>query len=700
MEKLFHPRSVLVIGVSPKPENLAKNIVHNLIDFGFEGEIHLLGRKPGYFLGHRIHTEFADLPDGIEMAVILTPAATVLATMKACVAKGITRMVIESGGFREFSAAGAVLEKEIVAFASQHGVKFVGPNGISIINRHNGLCLPFMRLSSAEIREGGLSLVSQSGGMALTYLGMGSSDSLGVAKVVSMGNKSCLDESDYLAYLKDDPRTTIIGLYLEGIEDGQRLLSQCAGIQKPVILHKANTSEQSGRIARSHTAALANDDQVVDAACRQYGIYRVKTFRQFINQVKSFSLPLMRGDNLVVISRSGGHAVVAADAAAAAGFQLVEFSDEFIDFIKSRFRAKVINPTNPLDLGDLFDIDFYVTILEQVLQRPDVDGVLFNHVFQADVEGDASLRLAETINILAQRYHKPVALCVFSGEQAVTGLKRKLSFPLFTEPAEGIEALAVSRDYASRRQPLQQPMDEAVVAGGGDRQAVAAIFDEALSCQHGELLLDQVLEIFQAYDLPVLPYRIVRPGDNPAPAAAELGFPLAAKVVAAALSHKSDAGGVILGIDGPEAVRQTCAELEKNFASLPGYRGIMLQSQGQTSLEMIVGGRQDAAFGPVVLLGMGGIYAEIFQDVALRLPPLTSSLIDDMIAELKGAPILMGARGRQGVHRPTLEKVLQAVAGLLTDFPVIQQLDINPLFLDDQQGAVVDGRIILAAAKA
>ncbi len=693
MDRLFHPCSVLVIGVSPRPENLGKNIASNLIEFGFEGEIHLFGRQPGYFLGHRIHTDFSSLPDDIDLAVILTPAATVLDAVKACFRQGITRIVIESGGFRELSAAGAELEKELVSFARANGIKFVGPNGISIINRHNGLCLPFMRLSAAELKKGGLSLVSQSGGMALTYLGLGSSNNIGVAKFISMGNKSCLDESDYLAYLKDDPQTDIIGLYLEDIQDGRRLLSRVAATNKPVILHKSNTSAQSSEIASSHTAALANDDQVVDAACQQYGIFRAKTFRQFINQVKSFSLPLMKGDNLVVISRSGGHAVVAADVADEYGFNLVPFSREFTDFITSHFRAQVIKPGNPLDLGDLFDIDFYITILDQVLQRPDVDGVLFNHVFQPDLEGEASLRLALTIDELSQRYHKPVALCIFTGAQAVNRLKRQISFPLFTEPAEGIEALAVSRDYA-RRQEKAMPED-LPVRGNYDRQVVTAIIEESETLQEGVLYLDQVLDIFRAYDMPLLPYRLFFSGSSLAEIAEPLTFPLVAKVVAGSLSHKSDAGGVRLGIENQSQLQQVYDELMGRFGLLADFRGILLQTQEKSLIEMIVGGRRDESFGPVVMLGMGGIYAEIFQDVALRLPPLDEVLINDMIEILKGAPILKGARGQSGIHRPTLYRVLYSLADLLADFPVIKQIDVNPLFLSESAGFVVDGRIML-----
>ncbi|MCK4378163.1 MAG: acetate--CoA ligase family protein, partial [Deltaproteobacteria bacterium] len=414
----------------------------------------------------------------------------------------------------------------------------------------------------------------------------------------------------------------------------------------------------------------------------------------FINQVQSFSLPLMKGDNLVVISRSGGHAVVAADVAAEYGFNLVPFSREFSDFITSHFRAQVIKPGNPLDLGDLFDIDFYITILDQVLQRPDVDGVLFNHVFQPDIEGEASLRLALTIDELSRRYHKPVALCVFTGSQAVNRLKRQISFPLFTEPAEGIEALAVSRDYA-RRQEEKPMFEDLPVRGNYDRQAVNAIIEKAETSQDGVLYLDQVLDIFRAYDMPLLPYRLFFSGSALPEIAEPLTFPLAVKVVAGSLSHKSDAGGVRLGIENQSQLQPVYDELMVRFGSLPDYRGLLLQSQVSTSVEMIVGGRRDESFGPVVMLGMGGIYAEIFQDTALRLPPLNANLINDMIESLKGAPILNGARGQAGIYRPTLDRVLYSLADLLADFPVIQQIDVNPLFLSNTGGFVIDGRIML-----
>jgi acetyltransferase len=696
MERLFHPRSLLVVGVSTNPHNLARNIVFNLLEFGYDGRVVLMGKTEGNLLGHRIHADFSEIPADLDLAVILTPAATVPGIMRGCIARGIRRMVIESGGFGEFSPAGAELEKEILALAREHGVKFVGPNGISIINRHTGLCLPFMRLRPRDILPGGLSILSQSGGMALTYTGLGRAENIGVAKVVSMGNKTCLDEIDYLDYLRGDDKTTIIGIYLESIRDGRGLLAAAVRTGKPVLLHKSNTSPASQRIAQSHTAALANDDRVVDAACRQFGIHRVRTLRQFINQVKSFSLPPMRGDRLVVISRSGGHAVVAADAAADYGFALVPFSDEFSDFIRGRFRAQVINPTNPLDLGDLFDIEFYVTILAEVLKRPDVDGVLFNHVFQEDVEGESSQRLAETLCRLSREYDKPVALCVYSGERAVSRLKAKLDFPLFTEPAEGIEALAVSRDAGCRKPAAVPPADVMPAAARLEVESIRKIIAAAAARNSADLFLDEAMAVFAAAGLPVTPTVMLPPGRETATLGADLPpFPLAVKAVAAELSHKSDAGAVALGIDGAERLALTAADFAARFGSLPGYRGLLVQPMVAGAVELIVGGRRDAAFGPVIVLGMGGIYAEVFQDVAIRLSPLDDAGIDGMIASLRGASIITGTRGRPGIDRQALKAVIHAVSGLLAAVPEIRQIDLNPVTFTADGATVVDGRIFL-----
>ncbi len=695
MEKIFNPSSILVVGVSEHPNNLARNIVANLVEFGWNGDLYLFGKQAGAYLGYPIYTEMAALPDSIELAVILTPAVSVPALMRSCIDNKIRNMVIESGGFSEFSAAGRDLEEEIKALAEKHKVSFVGPNGISIINRHNGLCLPFMRLLPAEIVPGGLSVISQSGGLALTYIGLGRQENVGVAKVISMGNKSNLDEVDYLKFLAVDKETRVIGLYLESMDKGRAFMDALEGCTKPVILHKSNTSPQSQMIAQSHTAALAVDDGVVDAACRKAGVFRVDSFQQFINYTKAFSLPAMRGDNLMVISRSGGHAVVAADAAAAAGFKLPGLSEDFIAKISSQFRASVIKLTNPIDLGDVFDIDYYITILEMALERDDVDGVVLNHVFQAESELAATMRLAQKVEDLIFRYDKPVTLVLFSSVSAVSQVMEKISIPIFSEPLIALEALSVSFERVKHLAAAAAPGTLLPELAQMDVQPLFNEWLEDASRRDKTLFADQALAVLQEYGLPVAPFALARHTHELLDEGNELGYPLVLKAVVAGLSHKSDVGGVLTGVGDRRALEDVGSLLFERFSGDAGFCGVLVQKEVDTSLEMIVGARRDPSFGDVFLLGLGGVYAEILQDVQILPAPLSCEEIAVSIDRLRGAQILRGARGRAGIDLSQLNRVMAGLQALLRDYPAISEIEINPLVFSAGDVIAIDGRIVV-----
>src|SRR4030042_976001 len=357
MDQLFNPKSVAVIGVSENPDNLARIIAENLFKFQFRGEIFLVGKREGILFGRKTYTSPDELGEGIEVAVILTPAPTVPGILEACGRKKIPWAIIESGGFREYSDKGAELEKEVLRIAKKWGIRIAGPNGIGIINVENGFVVPFVKLRPEVVHKGKVSVLAQSGGVTIGYFNFLASANVGIAKMVSMGNKLDLNEIDYLKYLVQDPQTEIIGLYLEGLERGRELMEIARSTSKPIILHKANIGEGSHHIAKLHTAALANDDRVVDAALRQADIVRTRDFRSFASAVKILSLPPMKGKSLVILSRSGGIAIVAADYAERYGFKLFPLTKSFQNRIHSLFRAKVIQPTNPLDLGDLFDFD-------------------------------------------------------------------------------------------------------------------------------------------------------------------------------------------------------------------------------------------------------------------------------------------------------------------------------------------------------
>ncbi|MEA3348251.1 MAG: acetate--CoA ligase family protein, partial [Pseudomonadota bacterium] len=476
---------------------------------------------------------------------------------------------------------------------------------------------------------------------------------------------------------------------------GRDFMAALQACEKPVILHKSNTSAQSQVIAQSHTAALAVDDEVVDAACRKVGVFRAVSFQQFINYAKAFLMPAMRGDNLIVISRSGGHAVVAADAAVAFGFKLPGLSDGFISKISAQFRAAVIKLTNPIDLGDIFDIDYYITILEMALERDDVDGIVLNHVFQAESELAATLRLARQVEILTARYNKPVTLVLFSSVKAVAKIMEEISIPIFSEPLMAFEALSVSRE---RVRNLAEAADPVIPLPIIAQNATRPLFDEWLQAaarRDKTLFADQALTVLQEYGLPVAQFVLARHPHELLEEGDDLGFPLVLKAVVAGLSHKSDVGGVLTGINDRQALEDVGSLLFERFSGNAGFCGVLVQKEGDTSLEMIVGARRDPSFGDIFLIGIGGVYAEILQDVQIVPAPLSCEIIATMVDRLRGARILRGARGRAGIDLLQLNRVMAGLQALLHDYPAISEAEINPLVFAAGSCVVVDGRIIV-----
>jgi acyl-CoA synthetase (NDP forming) len=687
VEQLFYPKSVVVIGVSENPNNLGRTIVENLFEFQFNGEIFLTGQKEGILFGRRICTSIEDLKKGIDVAVILTPAQTVPGILESCGRKKIRWAIVESGGFSEYSEEGATLEKEVQRIAKKWGIRIVGPNGIGIMNVENGFVVPFVKLRRRGISKGKVSVLAQSGGVSLLYLNLLASANVGIAKVVSMGNKLDLDEIDYLKYLIQDPQTEIIGLYLESLEKGRELMEMARSTSKPIILHKANIGEGSHQIAKLHTAALANDDRVVEAALKQSDIIRTKDFRSFAGAVKILSLPAMKGNNLIVLSRSGGIAIVAADSAERYGFQLFPLAKNFTGRIHNYFRAKVIQPTNPLDLGDLFDFDLYTKILDRVLRIRGVDGILFQHG-AAGEEKEPSRRLIHAVKELSFRYQKPVALCYFTEEEEFAFIKRTLDYPIFTEPSEAFSALAVSRDhYRKQKISREKPPFYSV-----DRGRVKRLLQKAKKGKR-DLALPESFEVLQIYGIRVADYQVVYQKEDLKITMSQMEGPVALKVISPKISHKSDVGGVILNIPGLSEAEVAYEKIQRLTKGDPS--GTLVQKMVSQGKEVILGAKRDPSFGPVVLFGLGGIYVEVFKETSLRVAPINRPEAEEMISELKTASILKGVRGERPLDIGGLVEDLLRLSQLMMDFPEIEGIDINPVKVLEKGAVAVDARILL-----
>jgi acyl-CoA synthetase (NDP forming) len=687
VDQLFYPKSVVVVGVSERADNLARNIVENLFEFQFNGEIFFVGKKGGILFGRRICTSMEDLHEGIDVAVILTPASTVPGILESCGQKGIRWAIIETGGFREYSEEGAQLENEILQIARKWGIRIVGPNGIGLMNVHNGFVVPFVKLRRGPVSKGKVSILAQSGGILLGYANLLTSANVGLSKIVSIGNKLDLNEIDYLKYLIEDPQTEIIGLYLESLEKGRELMEIARSTSKPIILHKANTGESSRHIAKLHTAALANDDKIVEAALRQADIIRTKDFRSFVNAVKILSLPPIKGKNLVIISRSGGIGVVAADSAERHGFHLLPPDPKLREQFHSLFRAKVIQPTNPLDLGDLFNFDLYTNILQQVLKFPVVDGILFMHGATGE-EKEPSRRFVQAVKDLSNQYQKPVALQYNTDEEELAYIKRALDYPIFAEPEDALMALAVSRDHYRKLNILKEKPTFFPV----NRDQVDYLFQKARA-ENRDLLLPEAFEVLRAYGISVADYQVAQGKGDLRKAMEKLGKPIALKVVSPEISHKSDVGGVVLNLNDYSQAEKAYEKMDS--LSREKSAGILVQKMVPGGKEVILGSKRDPSFGPVVLFGLGGIYVEVLQETSLRIAPINRFEAEEMISELKSAAILKGIRGEPPSDRDALIENLLRLSQLMVDFPEIEGIDINPLIVLEKGAVAVDARILL-----
>ena len=696
MREIFYPNSVVVVGVSAKPDNLGYNIVANLMDFGFKGIVYAVGPRGGVIATRRIYHSVHDIPDHVDLAIILTPARVIPEILEGCGQKGIRWAVVETAGFGEYGKEGRQIEDEMVRVAAKYGIRFIGPNCIGTINMENGLCLPFARLKPF-IQRGDVSLISQSGGVGISVLNLMSNEGLGLNKFVSAGNMLNIGAEELLEYLIEDPGTRLIFLYLEGIQDGRRLMEVARRSTKPILAVKSNVGALGKRIAASHTASLSGDDKVVDAAFRQCGITRVHDATSLSNSLKIMHLPPMRGKNLALISRSGGHAVVAADACEVSGLDLAEFPDEFIREIEQHFRASVIKLTNPLDLGDLFDLNVYAEIVERTIQQPWVDGIVFLHTSVSDVERDHTRELIRRLSRLSGKYDKPVAIYISTSADEVAYLKKAFDTPIFTRVVETIRALALSHKYYWKQQEVHA--EEEIPRFEVDQEAVRALIEGA-QAEGRDLLLHQAVEVLTHYGIPAAPSIQATTVQEAQAAAERIGYPVAIKVISEGISHKSDVGGVQLNLRNGPAVAEAFQDMTERIRhAYPEARidGVLVQPMAIGGHELILGGRQDAQFGPTVLAGMGGVFVEIFEEASLRVAPISRREALAMIKELRGAPILMGARG----HKPSdVEAVVEALlrlSQLLCDFPEIQELDINPLrvFHAPDGCQALDARIIL-----
>ncbi len=631
LKKLFFPESVVICGVSDGKGNLGRRIVMNLNRFGFSGRAYGLGRKAMELGRIRVYTDLKEIPEIPELAVVLVPAGAVAGLLEACGRLGIRAAVIETAGFSEFAADAKRLEEEIKRAASEYGITCMGPNCIGIVNLENGLCLPFVPFTPAEFTRGGNSFVSQSGGLVHEMMRRCLAEHVGLSKLVSIGNKLMVDGNDVLDFLIGDPETAAAGLYLEDVKHGRRLMELASKTEKPVIALKGNTSPMSREVASFHTAALLGDEVVEAAAFRQAGIHRVTSLQEMVDCFKIFSLPPMRGPNLLAVTRSGGQAVILADEAHRRGFTLPGLPPAFSRRVREAGKAGVIRSTNPLDLGDIYNEAFFLEVIEMAMKEPTIDGIVFFYDYPFNKPG--TFQIATGMERLGLTYGKPVVLCMVPDKVDWFARKDASSFPWFSEPERAFAALRHSlahyRKKAGERRGLSfGPFDGTRTdeSSGPSRIASAA----------------ETLSLMRAYGVPVVSQALATGRAEIMEAAHRIGYPVVLKAAEPFILHKTEAGAVRLRIGSDEELAEALRAMAADV--------YLLQAMAADGVETIIGGKRDPEFGPVVMFGLGGIFAEVLKDVTVRVAPIDEKDAREMVEEIKGAPCL---RGRVGPPLPT-----------------------------------------------
>ena len=695
LNKMFKPESVAVIGASNTPGKVGYIIVDNLINDGFEGEIYPVNPKGGEILGKQAYANIKDVPGKVDLAIITIPSVFVNTAVEECGEVGVENMVVITAGFKEVGEEGAKLEAELTALGEKYGINIIGPNSLGITDSHTPLNGSFSQMMPPT---GNMAFISQSGAMMVAIIDWSVTSGIGFSKVISLGNKAGVSEIELLQYLAEDDETKVIICYLESISDDEdfvRTMRETA-LKKPIIVLKSGSSSAGAEAASSHTGALAGSDLAFDTAFRQSGIMRVETMAELFDLGLAFSkAPLPKGDNVAIITNAGGGGVLTVDAMEKVGLNLVKFDEETTARLKECVTEEG-SAKNPIDvLGDA-PVSRYKESLEIVLSQDEVDSLIIMvcPTASADPDGIANAILEER-----KEFDKPIIVVNMGGPsfEAANEALRDNGVPAYVFPETAVTALEAMTRYARLEDRVYDDVVEKV--DDVDKDAVAAIFDKVKADGRDTLLGSEAYAVAEAYGISAAPIKLSTSADEAAKLAEEMEFPVVLKIASDKILHKSDIGGVKVGISSAEEAKATYEEIIANAkAAHPDIvpDGVEVQKMMDSGEEVIVGMIRDKQFGPMIAFGMGGIYVNLIEDVEFNLAKgMTSQEIDEQIDKTKVSKLLAGYRGEAPCDVEEVKEAIKRVARLTLDFPEISELDINPIFVYEEGSSALDIKIKL-----
>lgn len=693
LESLFYPQSIAVIGASRDPKKIGHAILNNIKRFNYRGKIFPVNPRSEEILGLKTFQSILDIENDVELAVIAIPAPMVPQSIRDCVSKGVKSAVIISAGFKEAGAEGIMLEEELKSIASESRIRILGPNCLGIMNTSNSLNATF---AGGILPKGRLAFFSQSGALGIAILDWAIGNKVGFSKFISLGNKADLNETDFIEYFIKDPETDIILGYIEDVVDGRRFLeiAKKATKIKPIILVKSGGTQSGARAASSHTGALAGSENAFNAAFRQTGIIRAEGIEDLFETAMAFnSNKLPQGNNLLIITNAGGPGIIAADTAEKLGINLPQLSKDTMNILASLL-PKNASLYNPVDIIGDATSDRYAAVIDNALKDPNIDGFLVILTPQAIINVEDTARL---VIDASKRSSRPF-ITSFMGEERVRSsieMLKSSSIPNFSYPEPGVRAFKRLFDHSlwKKKEETQYTKIKA------DRKAVSKKFKDAISQNQFQFAEDGSIEILTHYGFrfPARCPAVTR--EEASRAASTIGFPVVMKISSPDILHKTDIGGVKTGINSKKEAEEAFMEITLNarkFMPSAFINGVIVHEMAPKGKEVILGITYDRTFGHMIMFGLGGIYIEILRDVSFRIVPVSRSDAQEMIQEIRTYPLLKGARGEKPADIDSIIDSIIRLSNLASDFPVIQELDINPLVVYEKGTTALDARIIIS----
>jgi 4-hydroxybutyryl-CoA synthetase (ADP-forming) len=679
------PKSIAVIGASDKEGSVGRAITSNIIK-GYKGTVFPISPSRDTVFDQKAYKSVLDVPEEIDLAVIITKNTIVPTVLEECGQKKIQGAVVITAGFKEVDEEGKKLEQQLKDISKKYNLRIIGPNCLGVMNLDPQTMMnsTFLKITP---KSGEIALVSQSGAICAALVEDASAQGIGFSAVISMGNKADMTEIDILKMLAEHEKTKVIVMYLEDMGNGQEFLKVCKqitkknAVKKPVLVLKSGRSPEGAKAAMSHTGALMGSDEIYDALLKQSGAIRVDTMEELFDYATAFSKqPLPVEGDLVIVSNAGGPAIISTDSCSKLGIKMAK-----IEEIRSKIDA-VIPPwgssRNPVDIVGDADFNRFENVLNEVLQHKNVGSVISMCTPSATLDYD---KLAEVIVKMSKKYKKTMLASLMGLDEGITNREILAAgdIPYYTYAEGSIRALKAMLRFVDWTKAPDGDVTEFKV----DMNKAKAIFDKVKSEGRTNLLEDEGREILDAYGFPLPESSIATTEDEAVDAANKIGYPIVMKIVSPQIIHKSDAGGVKVNLANDAEVRdgfKVIMENAKKYDSNAEIKGVLIVEMVKGGKEMIIGSKLEPGMGPVVMLGMGGIYVEILKDVTFRLAPLTDQEANDMISSIKTKKLLDGVRGEKPSDISKLSECIQRLSQLVTDFKEIKELDMNPVLVMEQ----------------